>query len=871
MDDLHLKQTEKRCFAVLSGTTPSGEEFMDSPTFFLSRAQMRDRLWFLIFLEALIAIENGSEDYFETDYILAVNEYLVRRSDLSVRMLNLWISGQNFRSMQEVTDFFNDRYRVTGQFFRDNQLLCRREWQETASVYRARWISAVRAQEDIPEEIVKYDLGLGDRKFRENPVNYLLGVQEEERLHYIALIAESIYEYEHAAGTNVAVRSVKSSREFVRDFGNLLNTYVKYPEDPEIQTLTLMVHMDMDSRDFKDDIKRRTYFNNYLRSAAYMWHTNQNGCRRAVCEKWEEYGVYFRSLPQDGQEPIVPELYPDEAVLNIEHFQNDPLTYLRQEMKREESIHFLTMLHATSSTHENAALAAYLITRWLTDPADEHATEMDSFFGWENENDDDRTYAVEQDIWDLVSIWRYNYKKCRNIVKADWPAFEEAYGHVIADNVVPEDLQDFAQILENADFVEDPIVFLREMERDEIEKFVDFCAALNGMDEHDAAVFADAALTWLETPSNDGARQVMHRIGGWRAAGVSEEIAALRDFFEKAAVSWKFNYGGLRSSAVFDRKNYFMQLSEHRGENRTEAFEQEFRSFARIMEEERFLDHPVSYLRHMNQIQCERFLLFLAAVSGMEPENALRFAVVFKNAIFYPNDGLRKRVDMILGRISHDDRQRTASIEELITGSVKEYGRNEERCAAVQENWAAYARVFDDYHEKQKKNHWELNELNVRKLFRYCTTSRESASTVRPEDDGTVVVRLLGDEAPVKLRFKDVALSAERIYSEQVGEILRFMLGQLEMFHLRGENRSQRTYPVTYPVEMIRTRVNAYGEKIQWTDSEKIICQLLYLAVGAELLPPLHQSLNDRTGEVTLILKLDEKGADKIETILRSI
>ena len=179
--------------------------------------------------------------------------------------------------------------------------------------------------------------------------------------------------------------------------------------------------------------------------------------------------------------------------------------------------------------------------------------------------------------------------------------------------------------------------------------------------------------------------------------------------------------------------------------------------------------------------------------------------------------------------------------------------------------------MFDDYHEKQKKNHWELNELNVRKLFRYCTTSRESASTVRPEDDGTVVVRLLGEEEPVKLRFKDVALSAERIYSEQVGEILRFMLGQLEMFHLRGENRSQRTYPVTYPVEMIRTRVNAYGEKIQWTDSEKIICQLLYLAVGAELLPPLHQSVNERTGEVTLILKLDEGGADKIETILRSI
>ena len=84
MDDLHLKNTEKRCFAVLSGTAKNSEEFMDSPTFFLSRAPMRDRLWLLIFLEALIAIENGSEEYFETDYIMAVNEYLVRRSDLSV-------------------------------------------------------------------------------------------------------------------------------------------------------------------------------------------------------------------------------------------------------------------------------------------------------------------------------------------------------------------------------------------------------------------------------------------------------------------------------------------------------------------------------------------------------------------------------------------------------------------------------------------------------------------------------------------------------------------------------------------------------------------------------------------------------------------
>ena len=871
MDDLHLKQTEKRCFSVLSGTGRNSEEFMDSPTFFLSRAAMRDRLWLLIFLEALIAIENGSEDYFETDYIMAVNEYLVRRSDLSVRMLNTWIEGQNFRSMQEVTDFFNERYRVTGQFFRDNQLLCRREWQEAASVYRARWIEAVRAQEEIPDEVVPYDEKLGERRFRENPVQYLLGIREEERLRFIALIAECIFEHENASGTNTAVRSEKSSGDFVRDFGNLLNTYVKYPEDPEIQTLTLMVHMDMDSKDFKDDIKRRAFFNEYLRFAAYIWHTNSNGCRKAVIDKWEEYGAYFRHLPEDGQEPGVPELYLDEAVLNIPQFQTDPLRFLRQQMKREQTIHFLTMLHASSASPENAALAAYLITRWLLEPKQEYATEMDSFFGWDNGSDEERTSCIEQNIWDLVNVWRYNYKKCRNAVKTDWAVYEEAYGHVIADNVVPEDLQGFSDILENNDFVEDPISILRDMDREELERFVDFCGALNGMDEHDAAVFSDAAITWLQNPSNDGARQLMDRLGGWRAAGIPGEISALRDFFEKSAVSWKFNYGGLRSDAVYNRKKYFQEMSEHKGENRTESFEQEFRSFDRIMEEDRFLSHPVQYLRNMSQMQCERFLLFLAAVSGMDPESALRFAVVFKNAIFYPNDGLRKRVDMILGRRSQSDKQRTGYIEELLSGSVKESGRNDEARKAAEDNWGAYARAFDDYHEKQKKNHWELSELNVRKLFRYCTTGKDSASTVRPEDEGTVVVKLLGDEEPVKLHFKDVAVNADRICSEQVGEILRFMLGQLEMFHLRGENRSQRTYPVTYPVEMIRTRRNTYGEKIQWTDSETTVCQLLYLAVGAELFPPLHQSVNERSGEVTLILKLDEAGADKIETILRSI
>lgn len=871
MDDLHLKQTEKRCIAVLSGTAKNSEDFMDSPTFFLSRTPLRERLWMIIFLEALIAIDNGSEEYFEADYIMAVNEYLVRRSDLSVRMLNTWISGRNFRSMQEVTDFFNERYRLTGQFFRDNQLLCRRQWQESASVYRATWIAAVRVLEDIPKELEACDRNLGDRKFRENPISYLLSITEEDRLHYIVLLAATIYEYEHAAGTSVAVRTEKTAREFVRDFGYLLNTYIKYPEDPEVQALTLMVRMDMDSRDFKDEVKRRSFFNEYLRGATYMWHTNQIGCRKAVIDKWDEYSIYYHKIPEDGHEPYVKDLYLDECILNISQFQNDPLGFLKSQVTREQAIHFLTMLHAVKCTPENAALSAFLISRWLSDPAEEAKTELDSFFGWNNENDEERTYQVEQDIWDLVSMWRYNYKKCRESVKNDWPLYEKAYGHVIAENVIPDELQHFADIFEDSGFVEDPISILAQMERTEQEKFIDICGALNGMNDHDCAVFSEAALTWLENPSNDEARRLMHRIGGWRAAGTSEEIAALRNFFEKAAVSWKFNYGGLRSKTVLEYRDYFAKLSEIKGEGQEDGFEQEFRSFDRIIRDSGFTDHPCSFLRNMSQLQCERFLMYLAAISEMEAESALRFAVVFKNIIFYPNDGLRKRVDMILGRISRDDRQRTGYIEELLSSTAKEYGSDAERCGKARENWHIYARVFDEYHQKQKKNHWELTEQNVRKLFRYCTTGKESASTLRPGDPGTVVVQILSDEKPLKIRFKDLVLNAERIYSEQTGEILRFMLGQLEMFHLRGENRNQRTYPVTYPVEMVMTRRNGYGEKIQWTESDTAVYQLLYLAVGAELLPPLYQEVNERTSKVSLIIRLDERGADKIETIMRGI
>lgn len=846
---------------MLSGTVPGGDEFLDSPTFWMSKALQRERLFVLVFLEALIAIENGSEEYFEIDYIMAVNEYLIRRSDLSVRMLNTWISGQNFQSMQEVTDFFNERYRVTGQFFRDNQLQCRREWMRSASVYRAFYVSAVRAQEDIPEDLVPYDQKLGDRRFRENPVAFLLSLREEERLRYIALLAETVYEYRQAPVRARKEEPEKKCADFVREFGNLLNTYVKYPEDPEIQTLLLTVRMEMNAEDFKDDIKRRAFFNEHLRYAAYLWDTNQKGCRRAVAERWEEYSVYFKRLPQDSAEPSVPELYLDEAVLNIPEFQNDPLKFLRYQITQEQCIHFMTMLHAVSANPENAALAAYLISRWLWEPVTKAGEELDAYFGWNSESSEDRTYNIEQDIWDLVSAWRYNFRNCRKIVKSGWSAYEKAYSHVVEEKITPDELSEFEKILDSQSFVDDPLTVLGGMEEREQLMFADFCGALHGYSAEDAAVFAGALLTWLQNTRNSSAQQLMSRIGGWKNTGYETQIQSIRDFFEKSAVSWKFNYGGFRTQAIEKRDAYASQLTGTVQERRDDEQVQELRSFDRIMEDENFRSHPCDYLRGMSQLQCERFLMFIAAVSGMDSEDALRFGVMFKNAVFYLNDGLRRRVDTVLGRKSADDRQRTEYVDELLNSSAEKYGADDKTRSELQGRWHLYTEAFDVFQEKMKKNHWELTESNVRRLYRYCSTHRRNGLPVRPGDTGAVRVRLLGDANPLRVRFKTVYLEAERIYSDQTGEILRYMLGQLEVFHLRSESQGHRTYTL----EMIRNKVDIYGARSEWTQSGNVICQLLYLAVGAQLLPQIRQSENQRTGEISLLIDPEAPGADKIE------
>ena len=93
------------------------------------------------------------------------------------------------------------------------------------------------------------------------------------------------------------------------------------------------------------------------------------------------------------------------------------------------------------------------------------------------------------------------------------------------------------------------------------------------------------------------------------------------------------------------------------------------------------------------------------------------------------------------------------------------------------------------------------------------------------DDPCAVTVKLLGNEKPVVRRFRDISFNGERLYSEQTGEILRYMLGQLEIFHLRGEGRLQRTYPVTYPAEMIRRKRNGYDGRYGHRLGCRGVCQ----------------------------------------------
>ncbi len=862
MRDEYFLKIAKLSKGILYGTGEDAHEFADSPTYALSKMPRDERIYILIYLEAVIAIENSSEEYFDIDYIMALNEYLVRRTGLSVRMLNLWITGKNFKSLRDVTTYLNERYRTTVEFMRNNEVHCRRMLKTSGIQCERIWKRAVQVFDETPEELLSYDEKLGSIAFRENPVGFLLSLREEERLKYIALLAEVLYEHVHHDPKEQGEKQTKTCRKFVGEFGNLINTYIKYPEDPEIQTLLLTVRMSMNDEDFKDDIKRRNFFNDHLRLAAYYWNTNQRGCRKSIISKWDEYGELFKNMPADRTEPSVRELFLDEAVLNIPEFQNDALKFLHFQMTSEQCCHFLTMLEATTRNPEDAALAGYVSMRFLQDPSSETAADLDEFFGWKDISEEERIYQLAQNLWDLVAVWRYNYKNCRKKVKTEWEQYEISYQHVAAPLQVPENLSDFASLLEDQRLQEDPFGALEKFSKEKREEFIVFCGALHGFTDKNAALNAQSMVTWMENSANQSAMHMIDRINGWKSTGTYQFTDNIRGFFRKAAMNWRFNYRGLRESAVAGEERYRQKLEDLIKSSKALDIEEELRIYHHIMGEEKYYENPCEYLRRMSYVQCTRFLLLTAVTCGMKTEEAMLFAQLITNVILYPNKSLRRRTDSLIGRQAKDDQKRYENINELLKGTVLTYEKEQVSELLSDTGRKKFETVFEEYRTKSKANTWELNEQNVNKLFRYCILDRTAERRIGEDDPDALVVNLYAGTEQTNEDGKKLVMNEEHLLSDRTQESLRSMLGQLDVFFVRDE----RVGRAVFALEDLIYKRNSYGEQEKWTSSKRVILRLLYMGVGAEIFGHIHTE-NCKDEEVVMTLDLHEKGAKYIETI----
>ena len=863
MTQEQMRTAEKKGLALVTGRGEGSSEFMDSPTYALSRMPFAERLWVMSFMEAVIAIENDAVEEFDPDFLMAVNEYLVRRSDLSVRMLNYWLPGRDFRSMQQVTDYLNERYRMTAAYIQDNEVACRRAVRSSGEGFLKAWENAVHCVESLPEEIVPYDAKLGGALFRQNPVAFLLSVREEERLRYIALLSMVIYEH------RAAVRSARGRktgdlpglRKFIRVFGNLLNTYIKYPEDPEIQALLLSVHMPMDRESFRDDDKRRAFFNDRLRMAAYRWFVNRRGCRQAIIDKWEEYGTFFRRLPDDPAEPAVPALFLDEAVLNIPDFREDPNRFMHYQLTAEQCCHLLTMLGAVENEPEMAALGALLLSRCLHEGRSADVRDADAFFGWEIADEEERSAKIRDRVRRLVLLWRTNDRNCRKDVKAGWEAYERAYQHVTEQRVVPEQLYPYARLLEKEAFLEDPFVLVKEMGEQERLRFNALCSGLCGLGADDAATVALAVSVWMDNTANTEVLQIFNRLLGGRVTQAEGSAVLLRDFYERAVVSWKYNYGGFRAAVLEDPEKYFTVLTERISASREAEYEEEFRNFDAIIKDEGFQEDPPAYLRQMSQVQCVRFLVFIAALSGAAPDRAAAFAAMIKNLLFYPNDGLRKRFDSMLEQHFDTDGERAEHIGAMLKETTAAAMEDPAVTAAARDGWQAYSEAFMRHQERERSLQWDLTEKNVRRLFRICMAGRGAAVQAPGESTETVEVDLLGGEKAVGTRYRKVRMLAGRLYSDRTGTILRSMLSQLEVLHHMREHGGHSAFYL----DGMRACRRPYGQREIWTESMYPVFQLLYLAVGTELIAPLKEVLPPGECTPETVVFLDRAGAPYIE------
>lgn len=853
--DYHFEKKYQKCMQLLGEDAQATEDFLRVPGLYLSRLSLGDRLYMILFLENLIATESGSE--LVVDYCMAVNEFLSRRSEMSIRMLGIWHAGKGFSSIQEAVAFYNQRYREAAMVWIQKRDELEPEFSSYRNTFERQCALILDTVTSSPTQIDPYVAEMDTDDYMDDPIATLQTCHEQERLGCL-LLPEAVW-YEILYGE---AKSRPSRTEHLGRAINLINDYIKYPECPgsrdRLVRGLLRQHGQVPADVYATLADR-------LRMGVYFWKINFRGCRAAISSSWDEYGECLDHLPADSFEQQVPELYEDEAILNYPGLRESAVEVLREDVSFERCLHVVSMLEGVRLDPDNAVLTATILTQYIKSPSTETMLAAGQLFDWDLSDPEVLERQMSDHLGDLIAVWCYDYKDLRSRTKENWGQFEEAIARAMDVVAVSPALSPFAKLLQDPVFSRNCFSYLRTLEPDDRQLFLDLCAALNGKEPHEASTLAIAMATFLAEPTNTDAGRLVDRMTGWPSVGYEERMAKIREYLSDAALSWRYNFAGRRSDILRRWTQFQADVLQTHQQMVRDQYEQEFRSYEKILKDPAFTEDPCRRLSELTQEQCLRLLLFIGALSDLSAERAMDFATILRGLIFFPNDGIRERVDDLFGEVNDSDEDRLSMINEMLQSDVPGWiGEDRSRWNDVRERWSEYAQRFREAQEKDRKNNWALTEKNVHRLFMYCTMKHGMRQSVAAGEPGTVAVNLLGDETPKMYHFRNVIMKKKTLYSDQMVSILRYMLGQLEIVH---RNASDPKKDAFYLDSVSLRRGDAIRPE-PWTGSRNTLYELLYMAVGCELLDPIEEVENPQSeGEYELVVTISEKNAAKLRPV----
>ncbi len=815
MNDADYQKLTERCASIIraaaSGTGRDAAGLAESPVRFLSRLPEEERIYLLAFLEAYIAAETENAESFQQDLIMAVNEFLMERSSLSVRMLNLWVKEPVFDSLRDTGTWIGRRYSTAVRDLRENMQF---DGDNTAAgiIQIRNWCTSVcrdliEERSGLPPKLERHAAVFRNLSFREDPLLYLQSIREEERRRTLLIPAAILLQ---SKGRDIPALFSGGRRELI-ETTLLMNRYCKYPEDTELQTRLLLSFFRMDAADFTSERTRHFFFNERIRYAAYAWNTGLSGCRRQILQLFDKIRDLFEVFPEDLDEPSPALLQQDEAILNIPAFGQDPVAFLRTSMKVPQTVHLLLMLSASQYGPREAMLRAAILGDAVSASDSEALERASALTGIPAEDEASFARTLGSHILQTASLWKWNKQDCRKKTKKNWAAYEEAFERTFHRTPVPARFAEADALMRSQEFAEDPVFAVRLLREETLSDCLGLCGLVRGLTPEEAAANADAAATWLRDPRNEEAAGILGRINRLDVQADAGGRQLGRKILAEPSLLWCYNICGAADMAM-ERFEEFRAALEERRRAEGKEFEQEPEDLERFYNDTDFQQDPCGYLCDMTELNSRRLLLYAGRAKGLSPKAAIGVSTLFSEMLRCPNDGIRHRLDVLFSTECLDDEERC----ELISVYLQQEDAPE--TGGKRPGWTAYRNMFDRQLLWEQKNHWELNTVNVNKLYAYCVHAETGDAAEAPE------VSAAGPEE----------FDLQRLYGDRVVTILRCMAGQLEVVHAacRGEEE------VRFAMSELRYAASAEGEPRPWTQDDRDVRTLWRMAMQAEILPP---------------------------------